>query len=398
MKAALLILALAAPASALASPRPLPNAVRALGACVERSVAQGGAPGFGMGVFGQVFSRLDRRFVEGDDFLEFALTRAELGTCATYHGIGGFVLNVEAVRSAGPESLLGINGDSLILRAKHAFGFSRMTLGPGELTAQFGLVPDPWTQTLEGRYDLRGVAPTLSERAFFFDTSDLGATLEYTVLDGRLGLRFAYLNGEGRNQIEQNSGKNLNIVLSGRPLELDLAGPLQVDLHFGYRDGSLGTGRSRNHRLFGAMTVLHPRVKGGLEWSEAFGYLGRGEVNARLVGAWASGTILDPFLGLYARFDHLNQATGVSGATANRFEIGLYSDALGQTDPSTPFRMRAYLGYANESFGDSAGPLPGVPTAADGHTITIGIEALGFSAPLHFTPSASKETEDDPVD
>lgn len=397
MKALLpLALALAIAAStADAAPRPIPKAVRALGSCVDRSGAGQSAPGLALSMFGQVFGRFDARFVDGDDFAEFTLGRAELGTCATYAGIGGFVVNIEAVRSAGPESLLGIDGDSLVLRAKHAFAFTRQDVGFGEIIAQFGMVPDPWTQTLEGRYDLRGVSPALAERAFFFDTSDLGATLEYRVLEGRLGLRIGYLNGEGRSQIEQNTGKNLTLVLSGRPLEFDLGGPMHVGLHFGYRDGSLGTGRAKNHRLFGALTVVHPRVKGGVEWSEAFGYLGRGDVDARLIGAWASGAILPPYLGAYARFDYLNQATGADAATARRLEAGLYSDVLDQANPDTPFRLRMYLGYVNEAFGDGAGPLPGVPTAADGHTISVVVEALGFSAPLLFTSQETDDEDDD---
>lgn len=392
----LLLLLLTVPTPGRAAPRPLPRAVRPLGACVERSGAEDVNPSFSMSMFGQVFGRFDASFARQQDFAEFTLGRAELGTCATYRGLGGFLINIEAVRSAGPESLLGIDGDSLILRAKHAFGFTRQSVGFGEIVAQAGLVPDPWTQTLEGRYDLRAVSATLAERAAFFDTSDLGATLEYLAFEQRIGLRIGYQNGEGRNQIEQNPGKNLTFVLSGMPLEIDLSGTLQLNLHFGYRDGSLGAGRSRNHRLFGAITVVHPRVKGGVEWSEAFGYLGRGDVNARLIGAWASGAIWQPYLGAYARFDALNQATEAEGATARRLEAGLYSDILDQGSSQTPFRLRVYLGYVNQAFGAGAGPLPGVPQAADSHAFSIVIEALGWSPALRFSDPPTKETPDAP--
>jgi hypothetical protein len=303
--------------------------------------------------------------------------------------VGGLLINLEAVRSAGPDSLFGVAGDSLIIRAKHAFAFSQQDLGFGQLTLQMGLVPDPWTQSLEGQYDLRGAAPTLAERAGFFDTSDLGATAQLEALEGRLGLRLAYLNGEGRNQLEQNAGKNLTVVLSGTPLLLELGGLLQVNLHAGYRDGSLGAGRAKNHRIFAALTALHPRARGGVEWSEALGYRGRGEVQARLLGAWASGAVLDPYLGLYARYDRVWTDTAVSGAHQQRIEAGLYSDALAQA-PASALRLRLYVGYARETFGAAAGPLPGAPALADNHSVRVVVEALGWSPALR----AAQEDDD----
>ncbi|MCA9553508.1 MAG: hypothetical protein KC933_25950 [Myxococcales bacterium] len=374
-----------------AAPPAIPAAVRPLGACVARS-GPGGEAGFAASAFAQVFARYDARFADDADFNEFSLGRGELGACTTWGGVGGMLINLEAVRSAGPDSLFGVAGDSLVIRAKHAFAFTDQDLGFGQLTLQVGLVPDPWTQSIEGEYDLRGAAPTLAERAQFFDTSDLGATAQLQALEGRVGLRVAYLNGEGRNQIEQNAGKNLTFVLSGTPLLMDLAGPLQVNLHAGYRDGSLGAGKARNHRLFGALTALHPRAKLGVEWSEAFGYRGRGEVKARLIGAWASGALIDPYLGLYARYDRIWTDTSLAGAHQQRIEAGLYTDALSQARPTAPLRLRAYLGYARETFGAASGPLPGAAALADNHTVLLVVEALGWSPALR---ASAPENDDD---
>ena len=379
MTALPLLLALAA------VPAGVPVAVRPLGACVDRAAPTAPA-GLAMSAFAQTFAHFEARFAEDADFDEFALGRGELGSCATYAGVGGLLVNLEAVRSAGPDSLFGVAGDSLIVRAKHAFAFTAQDFGVARLRVQLGLVPDPWTQTLEGHYDLRGVAPTLAERAAFFDTSDLGVTAAVVAREERVAVRVAYLNGEGRTQSEQTPGKNLTLVLSGTPLSLDLAGPLQVNLHFGYRDGSIGAGKAKNHRLFGALTALHPRAKGGVEWAEAYGYRGRGEVEARILAAWASGAILVPYLGAYARYERAWTDTSVSGAHQQRLEAGLYSDALAQSEPSTPFRLRVYAGYARETFGDRSGPLPGAPAIADNHTVRVVVEALAWTPALRFTP------------
>ena len=51
---------------------------------------------------------------------EFALDRSELGTNLWYRPSkwldAGATLRIKAIRSAGPQSLIGIDGDSLLIR------------------------------------------------------------------------------------------------------------------------------------------------------------------------------------------------------------------------------------------------------------------------------------------
>ena len=49
---------------------------------------------------------------EAEDFNAYELTRAELGTWLRFNPHLGGELRIEAIRSAGPQSLIGVDGDS----------------------------------------------------------------------------------------------------------------------------------------------------------------------------------------------------------------------------------------------------------------------------------------------
>jgi len=354
----------------------LPVAVRPLAGCYAHA-----APGLSAAAFGQVFAGYQALFSEAGDFNEMRLDRADLGGCVTHESGGGVLIGLEAIRSAGPDSLFGVDVDSIVIRVKHALGFFRTELGPGEVLVQAGLVPDPWIASVERRYDLRALSPLLAERGLFFDASDLGASASYSALEGRIAASAAYGNGEGRNQIEQNTGKNLTLVLSGSPLVLDLpGGRLDVTLHAAFRDGSIGVGSARNHRLAGALTVVHPRARAGAEIAHARGYRGRGEIDALGFGAWLSGTILDPWLGVAGRLDVLDANTAGAGTAKLTSTVGVFGDLVSQTDAATPFRLRLHLAWQHTTHGAAAPPLPGAAGAIDDDRLSVVLEALAFAA------------------
>lgn len=355
----------------------LPVAARGAGACLSHT----SSAGLDTAAYARVGARFEGLFAEAGDFHELRLDRAELGGCVVHDSGAGLLVGVEAVRSAGPDSLIGIDGDSIIVRLEYAVGYYRLALGPGVLRVQAGLVPDAWVHTLERHYDLRGTSPLLSEGAELYETSDLGATLAYAVLDGRLSLEVAYGNGEGATEVEQNTGKNLTVVLSGAPLVIELLGaPLTVGLHASLRDGSLGVAEIRNHRLAGAVTVVHPRLRAGAELVHARGYRGRGEIEALGLGVWLAGTLVDPWLGVSTRLDLLEADLDASDAGVTTTTLGLYTDAVSQLAPSAPLRLRLHAAWQHTSRGAAAPPVPGA--ALDTDRLALVLEASAFIGDL----------------
>lgn len=302
-------------------------------------------------------------WVADESFSEFEIGRAELSSRFRPVSWGGFEVTAEAIRSASPQSVLGVDGDSLVLRLKRAWTFVEGDVGPVTLGGRAGLIPDPWVEALEGGYDHRGMSATLAERGAFFDTSDLGAAVTAEAWSGQARMHLSLTNGEGRNRVEQNSGKNVTVVLSLMPRVLEtLDGPGVVGLHVTGRDGSSGTASIRSHRLAAALTWTHPRMNAGAEAVRAWGYAGRGGRETQGVGAWAGGTVWEPWIGLIGRADLLDMDRSRDDTWRVRGTGGIYSDPWRGTSGS---RLRLYgLTQVNRAHA-SAAPIPGASEAFD---------------------------------
>ncbi len=363
--------------SALAYAPPL---VSPAGGC-ERASDRPREDALALIAFGELDAAGNLAFGGGQSFDELRLDRTEVGGCALFPSYGGIVADIEAIRSADPESLFGIAGDSLVLRLKYAFAFVRVEPGYGILQLEGGLIPDLWVRTIEERYDLRGVTRLLVERAELFDVSDLGASLLYAFFDDRFRVRAAITNGEGLAQIEQNKGKDLTFVGSADVLHFDLLdAPATLAIHGGYRDGSIGAGSGRNHRAFGAVTFDHPRFYATAEYTEAFGFRDRPELRARAVGAAVSASLIVPYLGVFGRFDALDPDLSQADDDELTVEGGLLFD-LFPGGPGAAYRLRLYLGYRRNFLGQAAGPIPGAPDAAELNHVFASLEASIFARP-----------------
>lgn len=333
-------------------------------------------------VLGQVFAGWDSTRAGDDTFHELVLRRAELGAALLHApSDAGLLINFESLRSAGPQSLFGVDGDALILRAKHAFGVWRPAIGPGRLELRAGLIPDVWIDAVESGYDLRGAAPLLAERARLFDTSDLGASAGYSALDGLVSGRVSLTNGEGRSQRELNNGKNITAVLSARPLTLTVFGEEgALALHLAWRDGSTGVGSAANHRLAAAATIAHPRLFAGAEYARATGWQGRGELEADAVGTWANVAPWLPWLGAYGRYDRVAIA-GSADTGVTLMQAGLYADLVRASSIERPIfgfpQVRLYIGWAGERHEALAAPLPGAASANDLDAFMLTLSARG---------------------
>ncbi|MCA9653223.1 MAG: hypothetical protein H6712_31685 [Myxococcales bacterium] len=328
-----------------------------------------------------VFAGYRHDFVAGGSMGEFRVDRGEVGTGFVWkpHARieGGAVVRLEAIRSAGPGSLMGIDGNSLIVRLLETYGHVAAHLGPIDLGARVGLVPERWIEQVQKVYDTRAVASIPSERAAFLDRSDVGATLTASGWKGLVELDLQVVNGEGRAQEELNPGKNTTAMLSVRPLRRRLPkGPLVLAVHGGYRDGSLGVASLRNHRGAVAIGVSSPWVYAGFEYAHALGYQARGDVTANALGAWASGHVLAPWLGLMGKLDRIQADLSDGDSVVLVATAGAFGDLFPYIDRNRR-RLRLYVVYQYEGHGDAAGPLPGTPEALDTHRVMVQLQARG---------------------
>jgi hypothetical protein len=303
----------------------------------------------------EAIARADHTVAEADTFDEVELTRARLGVALdlpTTFERAGLDLRLEAVRSAARDSVLGVAGDSLIVRVATAQAVFAADTGPLRLTARGGLVEDAHRRRIANAWDLRVVDAPLVERAQFGHTADLGGALEAAAFGGDLSLEVAATNGEGLAEAEQDSHKNLSLTLSGTPLRAwdhALVGSVQAVR------GTRGAGGTRADALSGLVAVQGPIVGAGVEYTRLAGVLDRGEREADALGAWLRGDVWHPWLGLWARFDRLDTDYAARGSVQKRFGAGLYSTPIDAGDAG---RLRLALGAQHDSAADGSVPRP----------------------------------------
>jgi len=223
--------------------------------------------------------------------------------------IGRVVL--EGVRSASEGALIGVAGDSLVVRLREAWAGYRYKQW---FAVSAGVVPTLTVPELEGTWRLRVVGPAPIEQAGMLAPADLGATARFN-FPGHYGyIGAGVYNGEGYTRRELNRGKNVEVAASLHPLPRGVARPLAL---FGsYVVGSSGTGSARADRLTTSLLWQGIRVRAGAGMTYAWGLGDDG---------WRRSMLLDAF----ARIEPVDRLMiGVRGAYWDRDLEGAESDTL----------------------------------------------------------------------
>jgi hypothetical protein len=318
----------------------------------------------------ELFSTYHYVDAEAGSFNEFTLPRAEAGVRFESPRHWGGELRLEAVRSASPDGVVGIDGNSLVLRVKRAQVSWSHELGPLDLAVHGGLVAEPWVEAIEGHYPWRDLSATSGERAGLLDTSDLGLRATARLWDNRIRLVLGATNGEGRAQRELNDGKNFTGVLSVDALHTD---SLQLGVHVLGRDGSLGGGSARNHRFGGALTASWKDLGAGVEFVQAEGVDGRSDQRTQVLGTWLGGSIWRG-LGGFARFDLVRPDLTVEGASRSSVLAAVYWEQDG---------ARAAIHYEGRTATDQAADLPGVSASGSDNRVGLNLSWRGAFAILN---------------
>ncbi len=284
---------------------------------------------------------------------------------------------------------MGIDGDSILVRMKRAWAFGDFRVADSHhIHARAGLIPDVYKELLENDYDLRGLAPTMTERASFFSTSDIGAMVGWDGFDRRVRVRAGVANGEGRNQVELNQGKNATLAVTVTPVAFDVhRGPLRMSLHGAARYGTSGAGDAADHRLAAGFTFVGPCPRAGIEFVRAIGYAQRGDLVAQGWGFWANSYFATHWIGGAFRYDTVRVDAARSDSGAHRTTIALYSDlavAVTSEQVTRPplglgFNLiRLFAAVQLDRYGTSATPLPGSGQVADTTRYMLILQANGY--------------------
>jgi hypothetical protein len=310
------------------------------------------------GVFagGQLFAGFDAPLspAQATVWPRFVLERVEVGGGVVWQRSLEGVVRLEGIRSASPQSAFGIDRNSLLPRFRLAYAGARPAFSIVGIDVvvggRVGLIPEPWLERLEGQGSLRGLVALPSERAGLLSTSDLGASAGLQVGGGVIDVVVAVTNGEGKNELELNPGKNLTVIVGSTPLRLAVFDePLALSVAGAWRDGSVGVSSTRDHRGLLALTASHPWFHVGAEGVWALGVDGRGDREVLGGGAWADAPLWPGWLGAVVRADVLHDVVADSdGATTTDVLAGLFTDfghaeVEGRREGSVLRRLRLYL-------------------------------------------------------
>ncbi len=222
-------------------------------------------------------------------FHQFDLPRLHLSVDGDYHADEWLTrarVVVEGVRSTDNGALIGVGGDSLLVRLREAYALAAMDPPSGEsgpiLEARGGVIPTPVVAELDGTSNLRVLGTSAAETARLLVPADLGAAVRVstagtkngTERSGQSYLQLAAYNGDGYASREQNRGKSVELAGLLRPLPKGL--PELAWLVVGSL-GSTGPASVRAHRASTALLYQGARVRAGLATTFAYGVDGDGK-------------------------------------------------------------------------------------------------------------------------
>jgi hypothetical protein len=302
----------------------------------------------------QVFAQYELAFPQGSDwFHEIDVPRTWLSTAFRVENAIGRVL-LEGTRAGGDGSLIGVGGDSLVVRFREAWlGYRLFDM----LEIRAGLVPQLTTPALTTLWQMRAVRAIGIRELELMQPADLGASIRFDFPEHFGFVALAYLSGEGYRGRELNRGKTLEVTAQVRPLAfLPEAQPLTLTL--AYQNGSTSVASARADRFVAGLAWDDPRWGLGLELAYALGIEDRGDREGLLVDAWGRVEPLEHLL-LAARFSHFFRNLT---APANGDEISTFTGSVGTWIVEA---IRIFLAFDVRVAGDRARTeLPGFESYA----------------------------------
>jgi hypothetical protein len=241
----------------------------------------------------EVFAAYDLKITPGSGstgtqwFHEFEIPRAHASLSGGWGPVRARVV-LEAVRSASEGALLGVAGDSFVMRLREASaGYRYREI----LAIDAGVVPTLTIPELDGTFNLRAIGATPLEATGLGSPADLGATVRVTFPQGYGFAAVGAYNGEGYTNRELNRGKNLEGAVEIHPAASTAARPFAI--FASYVNGSSGTGSARANRLTTGLLWQGRRIRAGADFVYAWGVGENGAQRSYIIDGFFRGEPVD---------------------------------------------------------------------------------------------------------
>lgn len=240
----------------------------------------------------------------------FDLPRAHAAIDGRWENARGRVV-LEATRSASEGSLVGVSGDSLVLRIREAWASYEPIPG---LALSAGVVPTLTVPELDGTWMLRAIAPSGLEANGLLSPADVGAKARFDLPKQYGWIATAVYNGEGYTNRELNRGKNVEGAVEIHPLA-EVREALPFALFASYVLGSSTTALARADRLTAGALWQGGRLRAGVVFTYGWGFAEFGRQHAVLASAFVRGEPIPRVL-LGARYDYVVRDTDADARDA----------------------------------------------------------------------------------
>ncbi len=284
---------------------PSPDASRApLNTPAAGSTGEGQVtePSMSLRLGAQLLGAYNLDFFDGDAdpsyHHEFELGRLWLWAGFQYQDARAHV-TMEGTRGAGVGALIGVGGNSLVVRAREAYvayeAWDRLEIAAG-------IVPTLIAPEVTRLWGIRAVAQSGVRRFELLEPADLGATVRLQLPAGFGHVGIGFYNGEGYRFREQNRGKTSEYMAQLHPLAF-VSSLRPLTLLVGYSLGSRGPGSVRQDRLEAGVAWDSEWLAAGVATTWVRGVAERAAQDGLLVEAWAR---VQPIRGLIfgARMQH----------------------------------------------------------------------------------------------
>jgi hypothetical protein len=230
-----------------------------------------------LAVFAQYVLSIRNEATGTEWFHDFELPRAHATLAASFEGAHGRV-TVEGFRSASEGALVGVAGDSFVLRLREAWADY---VAWDALEMRLGLLPTMTIGPIEEMWGMRMVAPTGLERTALASPVDLGATVRGFLPLGLGWVGAGAYNGEGYDRRELNRGKNIEIATLLHPFSV-VRGAEPITVSASYVSGSSGIALARADRVTAGIAWEGDVLRGGAAFTYAWGVRDAGEQESML--------------------------------------------------------------------------------------------------------------------
>lgn len=246
--------------------------------------------------FGEYQARFPKDAAQSNTFL---VPRVQAGVQAEWKGASARVL-LEGVYATQGGALIGVAGDSVVVRLREAWGGYRWHF----LEAQLGLVQTLVVPEVERGFLFRELSPDGLESYRLKSPADLGANLKAHLPAGYGWLGVSVTNGEGYTSRELNTGKNLEAAAAVHPLPRGVLEPLTV-LGFAMV-GTTGPSSALANRFGGGVLWQGRSLGAGFTVTSIAGWLDDSSRRALLLQGFARGELFGRLL-LAARVHLFNR-------------------------------------------------------------------------------------------